>query len=357
MLRVPAMPQLTPLPPNHFSGTSTYLPPPPRLSALPPTAFTTLPSPSASTTVDSTAPWNVAAQRGDGSHEQAHFSRSAMQYARPLQRTHSYPPRRSAKGENEHLPSSSEHMLRRKTPNGILNAAYDGTAVEYTDRPHATKHILLPVSDQVGRTAFDRGSSTSSMQLRPHAQAFDPKYGGANYRHPDSAWRVPDLQSSSWMPSQAQLPQIDSMLDQMPMQNPSLQPYMQPGHHPYAFMPPMPQLTFGPTASNDSGPFGPYWPNGTYVPYRPAALRDMRYYPSNSGQWPNQSFPMGQPPTGTWPTESNPYLDMSALNLNNQQLFMSQSFNAQHGQYSGPMHGGGFHAPENRLYGAQWRAD
>ena len=34
----------------------------------------------------------------------------------------------------------------------------------------------------------------------------------------------------------------------------------------------------GPTASNAQGPYGPYWPNGTYIPYRPAALRDPRYY-------------------------------------------------------------------------------
>jgi len=37
-------------------------------------------------------------------------------------------------------------MLRRKTPNGILAAAYDGTSVEQTEKPHATKHILLPVT-------------------------------------------------------------------------------------------------------------------------------------------------------------------------------------------------------------------
>jgi hypothetical protein len=30
----------------------------------------------------------------------------------------------------------------------------------------------------------------------------------------------------------------------------------------------------GPTASNDGGFYGPYWPDGRFVPYRPAAVRD-----------------------------------------------------------------------------------
>lgn len=39
----------------------------------------------------------------------------------------------------------------------------------------------------------------------------------------------------------------------------------------------------GLTSLNDSGPYGPYWPDGAFVPYRPAPLRDPRY------QCPNQS--------------------------------------------------------------------
>lgn len=33
----------------------------------------------------------------------------------------------------------------------------------------------------------------------------------------------------------------------------------------------------GPTASEDGGFYGPYWPDGSYVPYRPAAIRKSEY--------------------------------------------------------------------------------
>ncbi|KAF2222803.1 glycosyl transferase family 41-domain-containing protein [Elsinoe ampelina] len=43
---------------------------------------------------------------------------------------------------------------------------------------------------------------------------------------------------------------------------------------------------YGPTASslNGNGPFGPYWHDGTFVPYRPNAIRDPRYYPQTTQQ-------------------------------------------------------------------------
>src|ERR1700722_17462509 len=69
-----------------------------------------------------------------------------QQYAHPLQRTNSYPQHGSLKEQGHERVRQSEHMLRRKTPNGILAAAYDGTSVEQTEKPHATKHILLPVT-------------------------------------------------------------------------------------------------------------------------------------------------------------------------------------------------------------------
>src|SRR5262249_18005808 len=72
-----------------------------------------------------------------------------QQYAYPLvQRTHSHTLSDDSGEEGRDGGQQSEHMLRRKTPNGILNAAYDGTSVEQAERPHAMKHILLPVTQQ-----------------------------------------------------------------------------------------------------------------------------------------------------------------------------------------------------------------
>ena len=42
--------------------------------------------------------------------------------------------------------NASEHMLRRKTPNGTLMAGYDGRPEDWTTTRHATKHILMPVT-------------------------------------------------------------------------------------------------------------------------------------------------------------------------------------------------------------------
>src|SRR4051794_31051208 len=61
-------------------------------------------------------------------------------------RTNSYPTHGPNEDAAPQHPRASEHMLRRKTPNGTLAAGYDGTPVEWGSKPHATKHILIPVS-------------------------------------------------------------------------------------------------------------------------------------------------------------------------------------------------------------------
>ncbi|KIW02312.1 uncharacterized protein PV09_06459 [Verruconis gallopava] len=289
-------------------------------------------------TSNSSTPRAIGTEHRSQQPHEEHTSRSSMQYARPLQRNQSYPPHGSPKNENVQPTTSSEHMLRRKTPNGILNAAYDGTAVEQIERPHAMKHILLPASDQVTENVLG-GTLNGSIPLRPHAQAFDPTYGSHSS---GSVWQ----HKPSWIPSQPQVPQIDSMLNQMPLQNPSLQ-YMQTGHHPFAFMPPPPQPSFGPTASNDIAPFGPYWPNGTYVPYRPAAMRDMRYYPQHTTNWAGQASPLGHTAVNSaWANTGNQYLDMSNLNLNSPQTFLPRSGNS----HGAPAQRGRFYGAENRPF-------
>ena len=362
MLRLPAMPQRQQ---NYSNYHNTNIPPPPRLQAPP-----LMSQRDGSLSSSSSAPRSEAGRWSGGAdalHRQggeqgATTSRSSMQYARPLQRTHSYPPHGSPKDEKTTPACSSEHMLRRKTPNGILNAAYDGTAVEQIERPHAMKHILLPVSDQVTEAVPHGGGGESGMGLRPHAQAFDPGYAPSiNYANPSSnpnhgsTWPRPKLQHSlPWIPNQqTQLPQIDSMLNQVPpLQSPGMQNYMAPGHHPYAFMPPV-QLAYGPTASNDSGPFGPYWPNGTFVPYRPAALQDPRYHPQHNASWGAHGMQMDQAVgNGLWANAGgNPYLDMSGLNLNNQQQpFLGRSLNAQLGIPTSL--GNGFYSGEAKQHDA-----
>jgi len=190
-------------------------------------------------------------------------------YAHPLSRHNSYNSQ-SAEGSGSLKPP--EHLLRRKTPNGVLAAAYDGTSVEEMDKPHATKHILLPVTAE----------SRLPYGLQHDLPLRSP---GANGQEGSSDWS-PSLYFETGSGRTGQhLPQIDSMLNQIPPLQ-SLLPYSMYAQHPYAGIMVMPgQTPIGPTASNDHGPFGPYWPDGTYTPYQPAAMRDPRFLHHHRPHW------------------------------------------------------------------------
>jgi tetratricopeptide (TPR) repeat protein len=191
-----------------------------------------------------------------------------QQYAHPLSRHNSYNSQGSDSGG---VSKPAEHMLRRKTPKGILAAAYDGTSVEYTEKPHATKHILLPVTAE----------SNIPYGLKQDLPLRSP---GVTRQDGSSDWS-PSLYFETGSGRTGQhLPQIDSLLNQIPPLQPLLpyqmyaQPYGipmgMPGHSP-----------LGPTVSNDQGPFGPYWPDGTYTPYQPAAMRDPRFMHHHRPHW------------------------------------------------------------------------
>jgi hypothetical protein len=192
-----------------------------------------------------------------------------LQYAHPLSRHNSYHSQGSDDGRNTAKPP--EHMLRRKTPNGILAAAYDGTSVEQMEKPHATKHILLPVT---AASSIPYGMKQDLPLRSPGVN----EYGQLQHNA-----------ASDWSPSlyfetgsgraggQHALPQIDSMLNQIPPLQPH--PQFQMFNNPFGASPDASfQSALGPTASNDQGPFGPYWHDGTFIPYRPAAMRDPRYF-------------------------------------------------------------------------------
>ncbi|PSN71368.1 UDP-N-acetylglucosaminyltransferase [Corynespora cassiicola Philippines] len=198
-----------------------------------------------------------------------------QQYAHPLLRHNSYTSHISSESVQNASkpPPPPEHMLRRKTPNGILSAAYDGTSVEQSDKPHATKHILLPVTAE---SNIPYGLNQDLPLRSPLKNDFH---------------RVKQDGSSDWSPSLyfetgsgRALPQIDSMLNQAPQLQPHPQ-YQMYGQPFCGAMEPSLQSPLGPTVSNDQGPFGPYWHDGTFIPYRPAALRDPRFYSHHAPNW------------------------------------------------------------------------
>jgi tetratricopeptide (TPR) repeat protein len=223
-----------------------------------------------------------------------------QQYAHPLLRHSSYNSHGSEGGSSLKPP---EHMLRRKTPNGILAAAYDGTSVEETEKPHATKHILLPVTAE-SRIPY---GIKQDLPLR---------LPGVNRQDGSADWS-PSLYFETGSGRTGQhLPQIDSMLNQIPPMQPLL-PYQMYAQHPYGGIMAMPgQTPLGPTASNDQGPFGPYWPDGTYTPYQPAAMRDPRFlhhhrphwaHPQHSAFLPHTSYNAPVPNMQNYQQHQNPF--------------------------------------------------
>lgn len=165
----------------------------------------------------------------------------------------------------------AENTLRRKTPNGTLNAGYDGS-VDYATPP--LKHQLLPLSE---------GNSTRPV----HASVPHLKRTFVQHQHHQrqtsglGTWNGQVLsgwQGNQFGQPQTSIPVMDSMLNQgLPAQQWNVQQY-------YGQTVPsviQPSFTYlGPTASGGqgSGPYGPYWHDGTFVPYRPAAIRDPRFY-------------------------------------------------------------------------------
>lgn len=215
-----------------------------------------------------------------------------QQYAHPLSRHNAYG---SPPAEPGRTPKPAEHMLRRKTPNGILAAAYDGTSVEQSGEPHATKHILLPVTAE----------SSIPYGLKQDLPLRSPALHAQNHRDPAEWSASRYFETGSGLLGQ-HLPQIDSMLNQIPPLQP-LEPYQMYAHPFCGPMGPPFQTPLNPTVSNDQGPYGPYWHDGTYIPYRPAAMRDPRFLLHHTQNWthPRSNPFLGHPYSNVVPTFSH----------------------------------------------------
>ncbi|KAG9244167.1 glycosyltransferase family 41 protein [Calycina marina] len=177
----------------------------------------------------------------------------------------------------------AEHMLRRKTPNGTLAAGYDGSPVQWSSKPPALKHLLLPAADtsnQQGppsRAAMEDDTfRLRSSSLGGWHQQQTPQFGSISQRSGQrmnsdpGSWAYPpsmntpnDVLGHFTLQSQ---PQTYYPNNGMQLQIPTV---LQPSYQ----QPP------GPTASNDAGLYGPYWPDGNFLPYRPAAIRHLAQHP------------------------------------------------------------------------------
>lgn len=218
----------------------------------------------------------------------------------------------------------SEHMLRRKTPNGTLAAGYDGTPVQWSSKGPALKHVVLPVSD--GSSPNFNGSSAASFDdSRPRRSTVGSDWSQQPVNKRFNAVDGGDMHISgaaNWL----QLPSISdpspNVWDQIrtypascyyPSNDMQIPTVLQP---PYQHAP-------GPTASNDGGLYGPYWPDGRFVPYRPAAIGHHGYHHTHQGVDLNNNLERYPPPTPDHtPSFQNPSFanDIDLFQRGNQQL-------------------------------------
>jgi tetratricopeptide (TPR) repeat protein len=168
---------------------------------------------------------------------------------------------------------SAEHMLRRKTPSGTLAAGYDGTPIRWSGKVPALKHVVLPLSavpsnhqavlsntTPVEHQARQRSSSVGWNGQ--HGVGSGSGNGSMRMNSDPGNWTyfpLPSNQSPNVL-EYLSMQQATTFYPNNGMQIPTV---IQPGYQPSP----------GPTASNDAGLYGPYWPDGKFVPYRPAAYR------------------------------------------------------------------------------------
>jgi hypothetical protein len=220
--------------------------------------------------------------------------RTHMQFPHPIQRPISLD---TGEPDVTKATKTGEHTLRRKTPNGTLAAGYDGTPGDRAIQPPAAKHILVSSLDtRQQRPSSQSGppvdsytwlpvDQASSLQHQAFPPAFQPDVGRHNINN--NGLSVDHLQSGgaagpSWVRSLNFQPWVDSVLHQSSPIPQSPYYYMHNGPSIPTVLPASLQSCLGPTAPVGTGPYGPYWPDGAYIPYRPAALRDSRFMAGSS---------------------------------------------------------------------------
>ena len=185
-----------------------------------------------------------------------------IHYPHPLQTVKSPFPTSSYPHDSRSHVAGHEHMLRRKTPNGTLAAGYDGRPVEWAKRRPANKHFLMPASVSNGDTICQPPGRQTGYD-RQMAQRLPSSENLWRHNTESNVKPFPALGIDSvlYQGSPSYLPDPHTSGQQIPM-----------------VMQPMWPPCLGITSLNHAGPYGPYWPNGAFVPYRPAPIRDPRFH-------------------------------------------------------------------------------
>ena len=217
----------------------------------------------------------------EGRRARPNYTQQDQHVAHPVQRPLAFSNLTSISSPRPSNKNFAEHMLRRKTPNGTLAAGYDGSPTDLDARPHASKHFLMLNHCNIGSIKHamdDRKGHTDYMLPSRTSQSYAPDLPEA--RRPSHCVTYPTQLSSKETAfvhgtvaynSQG----VDSVLNQGAFFQHT--PCFADGQHIPTVLQPMWPPCVGPTSSNNTGPYGPYWPDGAFEPYRPAPLRDPRY--------------------------------------------------------------------------------
>lgn len=205
-----------------------------------------------------------------------------QQYAHPLRKPVSLPRQKLSSDMCNPKSEASEHMLRRKTPNGTLAAGYDGRPVEWTARPHAVKHFVMPVTPATGEKRYQSRTSVWPSNHSPSANEQNIAVRDNGQRHSLGQGNTMEqsnienaISAKERRYNNHSVIGLDSVLNQGSMFH---QYGNLAGDQPtHTVLQPMWPPCIGLTSLNDPGLYEPYWPDGAFVPYRPVPLRDPRY--------------------------------------------------------------------------------
>jgi predicted O-linked N-acetylglucosamine transferase (SPINDLY family) len=214
----------------------------------------------------------------------------------PARRQYAYPAYaedRPSQRSRDNSMSFTDHMLRRKTPSGSISDAYDGTPTDRSVQLPATKHVVLSATPEKRQTYPPSWESSTSRDRAPHNEyeqsAQQPHLlQHTSYRDSRQTARQASTQQQTWgdRPAWDFPGGLDSVLNQELPFHPSQRYYVQNQYGstiPIA-RPLVMQAWSAPTASAGSEKYGPYWPDGSFSPYRPAPVRDDRFYEQHVSQ-------------------------------------------------------------------------
>lgn len=180
--------------------------------------------------------------------------------------------------------SEHESLRLRKTPHGRL-LEQDTTSLDKNVQFPASKHVLLSTSPDFQQAGIAFSSQWPDLNLLPQPTNLGDIDTGRDGRYSQPyATSKPYPYREAWdFPGG-----LDSMLNQTLPPQPTQRFFLQHGSNIPTVLPATMHSQFGPTASAGQEWYGPYWPDGTYNPYRPAAVRDSRFFP----RAPTERFPL-----------------------------------------------------------------